>query len=318
MHTSGGLFISERSIGAKLKFTKPFLTYEQQADRLIHLGLTGDRTKIIERLQSVSYYRLSGYWYPDRQPDPANPKQKLSEFFPNASIDVVWDRYVFDRRLRLLVMDAIERIEVDARNRLAYLHASKHGPFGYADDPTTLPILSRPDRTRFLESLQQQASKSHEDFVKHFRTKYGSDHLDLPIWVACELMSFGELYTFYRGCDPTIQKAFATQYKIADAVCMTWLRTLNTIRNLCAHHSRLWNRVLGNKPSIPNKDPLWKHIPNDRVLTVLTICRYLLSIISPGNDWTDRFKELLADYPDIPRAGLGLIPDWEKHPLWTL
>jgi len=107
--TLRGVFsFPERSIGAKLKFTKPFPTYEQQADRLLQLGLTGDRSKIIERLQSVSYYRLSGYCYPDRKPDPASPKQKLSEFFPDASIDEVWDRYVFDRRLRLLVMDSID------------------------------------------------------------------------------------------------------------------------------------------------------------------------------------------------------------------
>ena len=304
-----------------MKFTKPFLTYEQQAEHLILHGLTGDRTKIVERLQSVSYYRLSGCWYPDRKPDPTNPRQKLSQFFPDASIDVVWDRYVFDRRLRLLVMDAIERIEVDARTRLAYLHASKHGPFGYADDLSTLPTLSQPDRTRFLENLGRQANSSQEDFVVHFRSKYGSDHHDLPIWVACELMSFGDLFTFYRGCAPSMQKDFSAQYKITDAVCKSWLGTLNTIRNICAHHSRLWNRVLGVKPLIPNKNPLWNKptpIPNHRVFAVLTICRYLLNIISPGSDWTDRFKELLADYPDIPRAGLGLIPDWEKHPLWTL
>ena len=310
-----------------MKFTKSFLTYEQQADRLIRLGLTGDLSKIIERLQSVSYYRLSGYWYPDRKPDPASPKQKLSEFFPDASIDEVWDRYVFDRRLRLLVMDAIERIEVDARNRLAYLHASKHGPFGYADDPQTLPKLLIPDRhhpsklerTILIENLRQQAKSSHEDFVKHFQAKYGKDHIDLPIWVACELMSFGNLFTFYRGCESSIQKDFSAQYKIQDAVCLSWLRSLNTIRNICAHHSRLWNRVLDTKPSMPHKDPLWRErIPNDRVFAVLTICRYLLSIISPGNEWTNRFKELLADYPDIPRAGLGLIPDWDQHPLWML
>lgn len=174
MHTSGGLFISVRSIGAKLNFTKPFLTYEQQADRLIHLGLTGDRAKTIERLQSVSYYRLSGYWYPDRQLDPVNPKQKLSEFFPNASIDVVWDRYVFDRRLRLLVMDAIERIEVDARNRLAYLHASKQGPFGYADDLSTLPNLSHLDRSRFLGNHQQTVQQEPRGLRQAFSEKVRS------------------------------------------------------------------------------------------------------------------------------------------------
>jgi abortive infection bacteriophage resistance protein len=92
------------------------------------------------------------------------------------------------------------------------------------------------------------------------------------------------------------------------------------IRNICAHHARLWNRVLGIKPLIPNKDPRWNKpvpIPNDRVFAALTICRHCLGIIAPGSEWTDRFKELLDSYPDIPRAGLGLIADWDKHPLWS-
>lgn len=303
-----------------MQFTKPFLTYEQQADRLISLGMQGDRSKIISCLRNVSYFRLSGYWYPFRKQDPSNSRQKLSEFYPTASIDLIWERYVFDRRLRLLLMDAIERIEVDARSRLTYFHAERHGPFGYADESSTLPSLSTEDRDRLLEGLRKQAESSKKEiFVAHFRDKYGSEHPDLPIWVACELMTFGHLFTFYRGCAPEVQKELASQYNIQDAVCLSWLKTLNTIRNICAHHSRLWNRVHGLKPSIPSKDPLWTspQIPNDRVFCILTICRYLLSIIAPENDWTDRLKALLAEYPRIPRDGLGLIPGWESHPVWT-
>lgn len=303
-----------------MKFTKPFLTYEQQADQLITRGLVADRATLISHLQSVSYYRLSGYWYPFRKTDPANPPVKLDEFYPEATVTKVWDRYVFDRRLRLLVMDALERIEIDARTRLAYLHAERHGPFGYADDPASLPDLSLKDRNRFLKHCRDELARSQEDFVVHFRTKYGTDHNDLPVWVACELMTFGNLFTFFRGCEPSVQKQLALRYEVQDVVCRSWLQTLNTIRNICAHHARLWNRVLGVKPMIPRKDPRWNRpfpIPNDRVFSVLTICRHCLGIIAPGSEWTDRFKELLAEYPGIPRNGLGLIPDWEKHPLWA-
>ncbi|MCZ2340886.1 MAG: Abi family protein [Bacteroidales bacterium] len=302
-----------------MKFTKPFLSYDQQADQLIARGLQGDKATLVAHLQSVSYYRLSGYWYPFRKPDPAHPGQKLDDFSPDATIEKVWDRYIFDRRLRLLVMDALERIEVDARTRLAYLHAEKHGPFGYADDPATLPGLILPDRTKFLDYFRDQLTTSREDFVEHFRTKYGRDHNDLPIWVACELMTFGTLFTFYRGCAPSVQKALAGRYGVADVVCLSWLKALNTIRNICAHHARLWNRVLGVKPMIPNKSPRWNKpvpIPNDRVFSILTICHHCLNIIAPGHSWTDRFKKVLADHPNIPRAGLGLITDWDKHPAW--
>ncbi|HVK13767.1 MAG TPA: Abi family protein [Gemmataceae bacterium] len=302
-----------------MKFTKPFLTYDQQADLLIARGLAGDRAELIAHLRSVNYYRLSGYRYPFRKSDPANPAAKLDDFYPDATVTKVWARYVFDRRLRLLVMDALERIEVDARTRLAYLHAERHGAFGYADDPASLPGLSPTARTRFLGYFRDELTRSGEDFVVHFLTKYGSDHNDLPVWAACELMTFGSLFTFFRGCESAIQKELAKRYGIQDVVCHSWLQTLNVIRNICAHHARLWNRVLGVKPLIPNKDPRWNRpvsIPNDRVFSVLTICRHCLGIIAPGSEWTDRFKELLAEYPGVPHTGLGLIPDWQNHPLW--
>jgi abortive infection bacteriophage resistance protein len=252
-------------------------------------------------------------------PGTGNPRLKLDDFYPNTTVEKIWNRYIFDRRLRLLVMDALERIEVDARTRLAYHHAELHGPFGYADNATTLPNLSTQDRTRFLNFFRKGFAESDEDFVDHFRTKYGDQHNDLPIWVACELMTFGNLFTFYRGCSTGIQKQLATRYGIADKVCESWLKTLNTIRNICAHHARLWNRVLGIKPVIPKKLPEWNipvPIPNDRVFAILTICRHCLKIIAPGNEWTDRLKNLLIEFPDAPPSGIGFINDWDKHPLW--
>lgn len=303
-----------------MKFTKPFLTHDQQADQLIARGLQGDRAALVAHLRAVNYYRLSGYWYPFRKPDPAHAGDKLDAFYPDATVAKVWDRYVFDRRLRLLVMDALERIEIDARTHLAYFHAQRHGPFGYADDPTTLPNLRIDERTNFLNYFRDQLASSHEEFVAHFHNKYGSDHNDLPVWVSCEVMTFGHLVTFFRGCKADIQKALAARYGVSDVVCGSWLRALNVIRNICAHHGRLWNRVLGVKPLIPNKSPRWNKpfaISNDRAFGVLTICRHCLDVIAPGSDWTARFKALLSDYPDIPRPGLGLVPNWDTHPLWV-
>ena len=103
--------------GHRVKYTKEPLTFEQQADRLIRRGMQGDRELIVARLASVNYYRLSGYCYPFRNLD--------DTFRPGTTFAAVWQRYVFDRRLRLLVMDAIERIEVAVRFQLAYHHA--HG-----------------------------------------------------------------------------------------------------------------------------------------------------------------------------------------------
>jgi len=91
------------------------------------------------------------------------------------------------------------------------------------------------------------------------------------------------------------------------------------VRNICAHHSRLWNRELGIKPLIPDKMPEWHapiSIPNNKVFGVLSICIYMLNRVAPNSQWKQRLKDLLAEYPLIPLNEMGFINDWEKHSIW--
>jgi abortive infection bacteriophage resistance protein len=302
-----------------MKYTKPALTFAQQADQLIARGLLADRDLLIDRLRAVSYYRLSGYWFTYRALDPMNPKHHLDTFQPDTHFDMIWNRYVFDRHLRLLVMDAIERIEVAARTAIAYHHSQNHGPFGYATDPTSLPSISKKDRDLLLGSVQREKNRSKERFVGHFQSRYGSHHSDLPIWMAIEIMSFGSVLTLYRGCSPSIRKTVAGPVDVHDAVFESWLLTLNTVRNICAHHGRLWNREIGTKPKIPNKDRNW-HTPvevgNRRMFGVLTICKWTLDRIAPQSRWANRLRTLLLEYPDIPLVSMGFPDNWQASAIW--
>lgn len=50
---------------SKIPFNKPPLTYSQQLQKLKERGLIiNNEKKTLHILESVSYYRLSGYWYP--------------------------------------------------------------------------------------------------------------------------------------------------------------------------------------------------------------------------------------------------------------
>jgi abortive infection bacteriophage resistance protein len=297
-----------------MKYAKPPLTLEQQADLRLSRGMEGDRAMMIDRLAVVNYYRLSGYWHPFR---------KLGDdtFKPNTTFEKVWQRYAFDRHLRLLVIDVIERIEIAVRAQLAYELAHRAGdPFAYATDPAVLPGLSPDERTRFLTELAEETARSKETFAEHFRTKYGDQHLCMPIWMAAEIMTLGRNLTLYRGSHPDVRKAVAARFAVHDVVLKSWLLALNTVRNICAHHGRLWNRELGTKPKIPAKDEAW-HTPiavgNDRIFGILTICRHCLHRIAPQSHWPDRWRDLLAAYPFIPRGSMGIPKDWQQCPIWT-
>jgi abortive infection bacteriophage resistance protein len=304
-----------------VKYDKRSLTFDQQADLLLQRGMVGDRAVIIERLASVGYYRLSAYWYPFRRPDPNDPSLPLDELKPGTSFDEVWCRYAFDRRLRLVVMDAVERIEVAVRALLATHHSQHHGLFGYMHEPSAMPHLSAKDAINVRMSFLNELARSKDPFVKHFTAKYGDSHSMLPLWMAAEVMAFGTLLTFHRGCEPGIRAAVAKPFGVHENVFASWLLTLNTVRNICAHHSRLWNRELGNKPKIPEKLADWQtpvRISGDRVFGILTICKWSLDRIAPQSRWADRLHALLSDSPRIPQVSMGFPANWRECPIWRI
>lgn len=295
-----------------MRYEKPHLTYDQQADLLLSRGIIGDRATIIRRLGMVSYYRLSGYLEPfwDRA---------AAKYVHGSKFETIWRRYTFDRRLRVLVIDAVERTEIAIRSWLAYEHSHLKGPFGYADDASALPFLKGEQRDRFFEVLTYDLEHSREDFAEHFRTKYADSHRFMPIWMAAEIMTLGQVLTFYRGSAVSIQQAVAKRLRVHDSIVSSWLLTLNTVRNVCAHHGRLWNRVMGTVPKFPRSQNEWYRpvmVCSDRLFGVLTILKYCLDIIAPQSEWKSRFVNLLNEYPDIPKEKMGFPAEWEKSPLW--
>ena len=304
-----GFFIS----GAAMKYAKPALTPEQQADLILQRGLIADRDTLIQRLQSVSYYRLSAYWYPFRQAG----SEQLS---PGVTLDVVWDRYVFDRQLRLLVMDVIERVEIAIKTCLVIEHTLQHGPFGYLDR-VNLPGMTIDQHRTFLEKIRNGAKNSREEFVLHFNAKYTSE-TDLPLWMAAEVMTFGGMLSLFRHADKAIKGKIAAMYGVSDDVLESWLLTLNVVRNMCAHHARLWNRGFAGKEfAVPrkHKHPAWHvpvAVPNDRMFGVLTLLRYLQGRVAPQSQWDERFRKLLTDHPAIPIHLMGFPADWMTCAIW--
>ena len=297
-----------------MNYTKPALTVEQQADQLLHRGLLADRARLIETLSRVSYCRLTAYWHPFARPD--------DTFAPGTSFDKIWRRYTFDRQLRLLVMDAVERVEVVVlRTLMVEQHARQYGPFGYRDARSFRPEFAGDSHRRMVEEIDRETSRSREPFVAQFLTQYASEP-GLPLWMPAEIASYGILFTFYRHLNLAEQKQLATRLALPAGVLQSWLFCLNYIRNICAHHARLWNRELAIRPLVPDakKQPDW-HRPvtpdNRRTFAVLTLLRWLLLEIAPNSRWAERLRQLLADYPEIPQPLMGFPTGWETSPIWT-
>ncbi|MEK7818416.1 MAG: Abi family protein [Bacteroidota bacterium] len=295
-----------------MKFDKQPLTLEQQADLLLFRGLIADKQVLINRLSVVNYYRLSAYLYPFRTTD--------NRFKENTTLDLIWKRYTFDRQLRLLVMDAIERIEVSVRTKLAYHFCLVNGPFAYKNQ-NNLPEMKQDVHKKWLDELTEEIVRSPEPFIKHFKEKYGNTNALPPLWMAVEVMSFGKMLTLFRGVDYKMKQKISLYYNISDEIFLSWLLALNSVRNICAHHGRLIDREFGYKPKIPRKQkyPEW-HLPveisRDRIFGVLTILKYILQFDAPSSSWEDRLLRLFSQYHEIPMHVMGFPNNWEGSPLW--
>lgn len=331
-----------------MRYNKPSLTLEQQADLLITRGLTANRAELIERLRVVSYYRLSGYLYPYRVRihDAAGKVIKVEDnFVPGTDLPTVWRRCNFDRRFRILLLDAIERIEVAVRSRFVYHFTLAHGPFGHLDRRNlpdfeehgawrylmrnlrllvTLRGRERTNYTQWRQKLRREKSRSSQEFVKKFRKTYGDCHEDLPLWMACELMTCESLLQFAYGVPDAIRKAVAADFGFSDEQLMSWTKAVFTLRNSCAHHARVWDRTVGVKPALPgnkNKFPQWRTKPGfdtERIGLLMTVCHVWLCKITPTTQWRTRLFALFDEYPEIPLSDMGLPSAWRAHSLWQI
>ncbi len=304
-----------------MHYTKPALSFDQQAQRLIDRGMiVADRDLLVKRLSVVSYYRLSAYWFMFKQPG--------EQFAPGTTFEQVWRYYTFDRRLRQLVLDAVEWVEVAIlRTRLVEQFTLLHGPFGYRDRLNFRPEFSRQGYggvigfDKLIQEIDVSVDRSREVFVNHFRTKYTSEP-HLPLWMVGEVMSFGALFTFFKNLHRAEQQQLAASCGVLLPVLDSWLLTLNFIRNACAHHARLWNRELPIKPKIPDarNNPEW-HQPstpgNERIYAVLTLLRFLMLRFAPESQWQRRLETLIEDYTDVPLHMLGFPDDWRDSPIWN-
>jgi len=301
-----------------MDYHKEPLNFEAQAELLIDRGLEADRDDLVKRLSQVSYYRLSGYLFPFRQGDG-------DTYVKGTCFETVWRRYCFDRQLRVLLIDAIERVEVAVRTQLVFHFAQKYGPFGYCCEEN-LPKLKVMEYLEWRESLIVETQRSKEAFKRHFFEKYGDSHQNLPIWMLSELMSMGSLLSFLKGVDPNILSQVAGHFGIADQLLFSWLRSLYAARNNCAHHARVWNRVFGYPPVLPqrNKYPEWHMqdsdgknlLKRDKVGLLMMICAWFVREISASSQWQCRVEALFDAYPEIPCREMGLPDDWRSHPVW--
>lgn len=235
-------------------------------------------------------------------------------------------------------MDGVERIEIAVRMRVGYA-LGRHSPFAHLDPETFLPTFvkhqvdlktgwpTRPSKhAEWLQRVAERRDGSDEAFVAHFRENYDGH---MPIWALTEFLELGHLSRLYQGLTDGDAQEIASAFAVPTKKLMSsWLASVNYVRNVAAHHSRLFNRKLQNAPSRPKIGvvPLLDHLRDENspkstfgVYNVLAVIAYLLRSIDGSVDWGHRLVTLLQEFPsspDLPLASLGVPEKWNERALW--
>lgn len=308
------------------------------ADQLVLLekrGLTipfPDRAS--EWLDRVGYYRLSAYAYPFRILAPEGSDIiRQDRFRDGLSFSDITSFYLFDKRIRLLLSDPLERIEIAVRNALVdtlgSLNPTGHrDPRSYKDGFITENEDGEIDLALFLEGLDKAFAKSKADFAKHFRSKYSGPP---PVWIAAEEWTWGNMSYMLQNLNEKNRNAVAARFGLQQGTLVSWMSSLNELRNRCAHHLRTWNRPFVNHPQLtPRKVAYFSALVPDggavpqqirtRLYGCVAVIIYLLRQLHEDTGWPIRFRDVLLDAGLPDEIGLdtaGFIEGWDKHTIWT-
>lgn len=309
---------------------KPWTSTRDQTRILASRGLV-DALEYEHYLSQVGYYRLSGYSYPLRQFAPENHiepehhnqnvKRRLDSFIPSARMSHVVALYEFDEQLRLALWQALSKLEIALRFDIGHIFG-KEDPYLHMHLTTLWKDGGRRTRAeKFARKLANTQQRSSEEFVKHHHAAY---HDQMPIWVVTEILEFGSLVNLYSLAPFEWRKTIADLYQARTDELESWLRTMNYLRNICAHHGRLWNRQLVIRPSVKYR----KHDPklgeclkrDNKIFTGLSLAAYLLEhkeLTEPIAVITNVLESFPPDIPQCSLADTGTPAGWQHLALWS-
>ena len=291
-------------------YNQPQISVEDQIQLLKSEGLSFQKEgQALHLLQNISMFRMKSYLKPFRQ-------HNSRQFKEGATFEEAYNIYKFDAELRKMICSELEKIEVSIRTQLSLTMGNVAGIYWF-ENPTNFRDTSH--HSYLLRKLSEELHRSDDDAIVAFTQNYSNPFP--PSWMTFEVSSFGTLSMMYRWLKAgQARRQVARFYGLSDSVMESWLHTIVYVRNICAHHSRLWNRKLSINAIIPRRTQLpFITIPNNtkKVFYVLSIILYFLQTVNPNNTFSNRFKTLLSKYPQIDTSAMGFPSFWQEETLWA-
>lgn len=314
-----------------MKYQKHPISIAEQIAKLDARGLNFDDKQLAAKyLGNISYYRLRAYTYPyQNNVDPDSDHHFIRD---DITFQDIIDLYVFDRRLRSLIFNELEKVEVAVRTKLSQIYSESTGDSHWYEDKSlydSAAFAIQMDGDTLFDDISDDivgdVDRSNEDFIKHYYNKYNEPDMP-PSWMTMEVISFGTLSRLYKLLKTSNEKkAIANAFGIANVeLFANWLHAFSGLRNCCAHHSRIWNRRFMVHIKMPynttysfmsKADAV--DIKQNKLFALLTTLKYIVDIISPDNNFKNNLLHLLADnHRLLSLKEMGFPDNWKRLPVW--
>lgn len=298
---------------SKMEYRKKAFTLDQHIDLLTSRGLiVSDKERTCRYLQSIGYYRLSAYF---------PPFQIENNFKDGCRFDDILKLYIFDRKLRQLAMDALERIEVAFRTVISNEMSFTHGPHWFLNNTLfKREFIDNNGYNNFINQIEYTTGKNNHinqnQACRHYYNTYTNPPYP-PSWVVAEVFTMGNWSRIYKELKTKYQKRISNFFCFDKTDLESWIHALTLIRNNCAHHNRLWNHSL--PPKAKNIETYtYAGIPLNRPYTQFALIQAFLKTYTHSPTWSKRLSILLNECPLDIHEHMEFPADWEKIGFWDI
>ncbi len=283
-------------------------------------------------LSHISYFRFKQYSYSYK-----DYKTGDGNYIADTKFEMIRDLYVFDRRLKMLLFEALENIEISVKTQLSNIMSKAHGSHWYTEANHFLSEEDRRRNTRnakagdeipkafdhdkFIKSIEVEMEYPTEIFLQHYKMNYEPVHP--PSWMMMEIVTFGTFSLMFENLKGSDEKtAVCEGFDLTKKILVSWLHTFSFIRNKCAHHARLVYSKINFAPAMPQKRSRQflaeaDYVDHDTLYAVLCCVQYMLNVCNSGSKFKTNLLSLIADFPSIDYDNLGFTANWNSEDLWT-
>lgn len=297
-----------------MQYSLPALSPADLIERWRAQGLyIPDPSYAQHQIKTVGYHRLNRYarFLRDQQ----------GNFRTGITYEYLWAIYVFDRRLRLLSLDAIERIEVAVRTVMSDSLSQRHGPHWFMDAQL---FKTASYAATFQGVIADEIRKNNPQYQSYEVSLYYKNYKSPPLppsWIVIEHLSMGEWCKALPMLVRIEQKIIGLEFGLPANLMTSWISSLALLRNVCAHHGMIWHRRNTRRPELQKNPPRFCpdfSADSGNYYASACIMQYFLKSIAPSSSWSSRLKALFDESSPQFAQDLGFPRHWEQDSFWGI